>query len=309
MKGYMWKRGPRADDKDKKSLTRLLFNTENYKRRYFVLDNVKLELAYYSDFSKTTELGRIDLLAVISVSYEGFRGEDMPSKFPLCLTTEYRDWLMCCENQDDFNKWKLEISNIMKRREQGSTSNATSHFKDNGEDARDGMSLTAAPPTPTIQRTVMDEADFKGKGIIPLTGSGKNVFRRNSKSKLSFFGKRSGNFYAGHNDSFNDDMLQLQRSRLAEESAYNSYTGNVDITATATFSRYEYLEKLECFQVLMSSCDDHLDIATRQQLVTKFLSNCQFEFYTNEGDILISEGSKFEWVYFVLEGEIEQRKN
>jgi CRP-like cAMP-binding protein len=216
---------------------------------------------------------------------------------------------MCCENQEDFTSWQREIANIMKRREEGSFSDTLRNS--NGRSSlgsRDNMSFGIPEINMnTIQRTVMDEKDYKTK--TPTAGhnnSGKSLFKTNSKSKLSFLTKRRSHL---HNLSFNDDMLQLQRARLGEEKVYNSYTGNVGIASTATFSRYESLEKLEFFQVFISSCDDHLDIATRQQLVTKFLRECQFEFYMEEGQILISEGSKFEWVYFVLQGEIEQRKN
>jgi CRP-like cAMP-binding protein len=300
----MWKRGPGADDTDKgKSLKRLFFKSEAYKRRYFVLDSVKLELKYYADYSRGTELGCIDLLSVVSVSYDDLPGKDFPYKFPWCLTTDFRDWVLCCENEEEFKSWKREMSNILKRRENGTTSDATM-----SKNERNGMCLEAPPLT--IQRSVMDEADYKGNA--QHSQSGKSLFRKSntannaSKGKLNSFSFKRRSCV--HNSSFRSDALLLQRARLGEESVYNSYTGNVGIAATATFSKFDVLDKLEFFQVLMSSCHDDVDVLARHQLVTKFLGECQFEFYTEEGEILIEEGRKFEWIYFVLEGEIGQRK-
>ena len=296
---------------EKKSLKRFLFNNDSYKRRYFVLDDAKLELKYFTDSSKMTEVGCIDLFTVSMVSYD-HRGEvDLPSQFPLWLITEDDEWSMCCENEEDFEVWKRDITRVLKRKEECRPSVASTHSK---ESTRDVMSLQSLTPLQIndIQRTVVDESQYKSKGkdtnvISPLGGSSKNLFRKSSsRVKMSFLSKRRSHL---HNNSFNDDMLLLQRSRLSKETVYNSITGNVGIRATATFSRFLSMEKLDFFQVLMSSCDEHLDIKARQQLVTNFLSNCQFEFYTEEGEILVNEGSKFEWVYFILEGEIEQRKN
>ena len=301
MKGYMWKKGQKADDSDvKKTIKRLFFHNESYKRRYFMLDSVKLELKYYTDYSKRDELGCIDLLTIVSVSYDCSNSEELPSKYPICLSTPQRDWELCCENENDFAMWKKAIDDILKRRERGSSSDAIVSKK-----KRRNMSLTTSP-LENFERTVMDEADFKNLVIHRQDSGGKAGPRKSStKAKLSFLKRRSN---VPHVDSFRKDILFMQSSRLDEESVYNKYTGNVGIAATSVFSRYDTMEKLEFFQVLMSSCDDHLDISTRQDLVTKFLSGCQFQFFTKEGETLITEGNKFEWVYFVVAGEIEQRK-
>jgi len=304
----VWKRGPRADDTDKgNTFKRMFFNNEAYKRRYFVLDTVKLELKYYADYSRGTELGCIDLLAVITVSYENNSGEELPYKYPWSLITDYREWSLCCENEEDYKAWKREIANIIKRREEGTSSDAT--LSKVPMDARDGMCLESPPMM--IQRSMVDETEYKGNPRH--SHSGKTLFRKlatannNSHKKMNSFSFRRRSCF--QNGSYRSEVLHLQRARLGEESVYNSYTGNVGIAATATFSRYEMLENLNFFQVLMSSCQDDVEVISRHHVVTKFLSDCQFEFFSKEGEVLVSEGSKFEWVYFVLLGEIEQRKN
>jgi hypothetical protein len=58
--GYLWKRAPRSQDKDKNSLRRLFTPSINslYKRRYFSLSPETFVLSYYTDEKKGEVLGK-----------------------------------------------------------------------------------------------------------------------------------------------------------------------------------------------------------------------------------------------------------
>ena len=57
--GFLWKRAPRAKDKDKSTLRRFITPSINslYKRRYFTLSPETFHLTYYQDERKTESLG------------------------------------------------------------------------------------------------------------------------------------------------------------------------------------------------------------------------------------------------------------
>ena len=296
--GFLWKRAPRETDTDKKRIRRLFGPGANskslYKLRYISLDMETNMMTYHSDKSKSDTLGAVDISTATEVVLNHMEDEAVPSQWPINLITPSRVWILYAETMEIRDEWTGRFRVCM---------HAAAGVNPESEVSRgDGLTRSGSmspPMSGVTSKTSSNETTDRGS---------VKVAPRPRKGTL-LFGGRTASTDMSPAASMNISEQTRQVSHLRLQSACNLYTGNLPIDALSVFSLTSYHD-MDFVDMMRSWCShgksSSLSTAHVKQHV---LDKCIYELSPTEGDTLVHQGERFQYVYFVIRGELLRRKD
>jgi CRP-like cAMP-binding protein len=244
-------------------------------------------------------VGVVDLSEAIDIIESHMENEDVPSEYPINIVTASRVWILYAENKIQQDEWSGRFRNVITGAYDAiAYANLSNH-------SRSELLSDIAPPS-SLHRSNSTELLFmqqqtKSRNMSPAS-------QRNRKSSI---------FYRApsHSDLPTSGINITEQSRrvasLKSTSSSSSFiTGNLPMLSLSVFSQIN-IDDMDYFELLKSYvCSNNFpsQASIHNELHKRIFDWAIFDFSQKEGDILIHEGSKFEWIYFILKGEVSRRK-
>lgn len=221
--------------------------------------------------------------------------EEVPSEYPINIVTSTRVWILYAENKAQQDEWAGRFRNVISGAYDAiAYANLSTH-------SRTDLLSDVDPPS-SLYRSNSAELQFiqqtKSKTISPA--------HRSRKSSI-FYRAPSSSDLATPGMNITEQSRRMASLKLSSPSS--SYiTGNLPMLSLSVFSKNN-IDEMEYFELLKSYCSNNFSQASiHNELLKRIFDWAVFDFSPKEGEILIHEGSKFEWIYFILKGEIARRK-
>lgn len=294
--GFLWKRAPRESDTDKKRIRRLFgpssTNKSLYKLRYFSLSLESNVMTYHSDKSKSDTLGAVDISTATDVVLNHIENEAVPSEWPINIVTPSRVWILYAETVMIRDEWVGHFQAII---------------NSGGSEGSDGKSIGSR--TDALKQN--DSISTSVPPIVPRQSSLTSIAedskpRVRSRKGTMLFGRAASNELTNHQINIAEQSRQV--TQIKSKSMSSVFTGNMPLDTLSVFSLSSFKDT-EFFDTMRSWCSGGKASAQSGKDVTRYvLDKCVFDMSPREGDVLVQEGERFQWVYFVVKGEIARRK-
>lgn len=270
-------------------LRHLSFRIITMRKRLIVLVCITI-----STLSNMKSKGVVDISEAIDVVLSHMEDEEVPSQFPINLVTPTRVWILYAENKLNQDEWAGRFRNVIT-----GAYNTIAYANLSHHSRSELLSDIEAPPS--IHRSNSAELLFmqqtKAKVVSPHRSRKSSIFHRapsNSDSAVS-----------GVNIS--EQSRRVASLKLTSSSSA-FLSGNLPMFSLSVFSQMN-IDDLNFFELLKSYCSNSLSQASIQsELHKRIFDSAIFDISPKEGEILIQEGERFDWIYFIIKGEVSRRK-
>lgn len=217
--------------------------------------------------------------------------EEVPSEYPINIVTETRVWILYAENKLSQDEWAGRFKNIMTGAyDTIAYANISVHSRN------ELLSDADKPPSPMIKSSSAE-----------LASMGQNKVKVNSSSrtrKSSIFYKGSSTIDSPTHVNISEQSRRIASMRVASTQSY--MTGNLPMLSLSVFSQVN-IDEMDYYELFKSYCSN-ISPSVLLDLQKRIFDHAIFDLSPKEGEILIHEGSRFEWIYFLLKGEVSRRK-
>jgi CRP-like cAMP-binding protein len=143
--------------------------------------------------------------------------------------------------------------------------------------------------------------------MTPRPGSMNSVtdkthVSRGRKGSMLFGKTFSQEFSSAVNINEQSKQVGAYRKKAADK----GFMGNLPIETLSLFSMSSY-QDMEFFGTMQSWCAGGKAQATKD-VIQHILDKGIYDFSLKEGEVLVQQGQRFRWVYFVIKGEVGRRK-
>jgi CRP-like cAMP-binding protein len=251
-------------------------------------------------------LGAVDISEAEGIVCSHMEDEEVPSEYPINIMTPSRVWILYAENKLSQEEWVGRFRNVI-----SGAYDTIAYANLSNSSRSELLSDVEKPPSP-MMRSNSTELQL----LQPNKSRAVSANWSPRARKSSIF-HRSPHLDSAASSPVSKGDITEQSRRLASlklNSSYSSYiTGNLPMFSLSYFTQIN-VDEMEAYQLLKGFCSDSLSSSsssssTLQHELQKRIFDCAiFDLSPKEGEILIQEGSRFDWIYFVLKGEVSRRK-
>jgi CRP-like cAMP-binding protein len=222
--------------------------------------------------------------------------EEVPSEYPVNIVTSTRVWILYAENKIEQDEWAGRFRNVISGAYDAiAYANLSNH-------SRSELLSDVAPPS--LNRSNSTELLFmqqtKSRNMSPAHRSRKSSIFHRAPSYSDQATASSGINITEQSRRFASLKLTTPSSSII--------TGNLPMLSLSVFSQNN-IDDMDFFELFKSYCSNNFSLTSiHSELLKRIFDWAIFDFSFKEGDILIREGSKFEWIYFIVKGEVSRRK-